>query len=132
MDVHDIHALECRGHFLPRHSLVWDGWFNLMLKLHILSSIFQCLGLQSSRVSAFRPASLLVAGEASIMILWKLPWSLLGHELESPTLPSISGVLVQITHFCTSTKKQTLNLNINIAYLRNLKSSVLILIGVIF
>jgi hypothetical protein len=66
MDVYGYHALVCRGHMLSRHNTVRDALFDLMLKARfdpVKDAAVTCLGMQSGRPTAFRPADILMAGD---------------------------------------------------------------------
>jgi hypothetical protein len=66
MDMYGYHALVCRGHMLSRHNTVRDALFDLMLKARfdpVKDAPVTCLGMQSGRPAAFRPADILMAGD---------------------------------------------------------------------
>ena len=66
MDIYGYHALVCRGHMLSRHNMVRDALFELMLKARfdpMKDAPVTCLGMQSGRPAAFRPADILMAGD---------------------------------------------------------------------
>jgi hypothetical protein len=66
MDPYGYHALVCRGHMFGRHNTVRDALVNLMVKARfepIKDAPVTCLGMQSGRFAAFRPADILMAGD---------------------------------------------------------------------
>jgi hypothetical protein len=66
MDVYGYHALVCRGHMLGRHNMVRDALYDLLVKARfdpVKDAPVTCLGMQSGRPTAFRPADILMAGD---------------------------------------------------------------------
>jgi hypothetical protein len=66
LDVYGYHSLVCRGHLLPRHNLVRDALFDLMVKARfnpIKDAAVSCLGHRSGQLAALRPADILMAGD---------------------------------------------------------------------
>ena len=66
MDIYGYHALVCKGHLLSRHNTVRDALYDLMVKARfnpMKDAPVTCLGMQSGRPTAFRPADILMAGD---------------------------------------------------------------------
>ena len=66
MDVFGYHSLVCRGHLLARHNAVRDALHDLMVRARfnpVKDAPVTCLGYQSGRPAALRPADILMAGD---------------------------------------------------------------------
>lgn len=66
MDVYGYHALVCRGHMFGRHNTVRDALYDLLVKARfdpMKDAPVTCLGMQTGRATAFRPADILMAGD---------------------------------------------------------------------
>jgi hypothetical protein len=66
MDVYGYHSLVCRGHLLPRHNTVRDALYDLLVRARFnptKDAPVTCLGHQSGRPTALRPADILMSGD---------------------------------------------------------------------